>query len=123
MFDYSETVQAMPIIFAVKIDRLKVYIILLQSDDLALRSRSQLRLTLDICLTYTIIAISQTVFKLYAFKLGMTVELCMVIYILDDLDLDTRSQWVGKGKNTALIYLDKKASHKKICYNGRPFFM
>ena len=55
-----------------------------------------------------------------AFKLGMTVDLCMAyiyIYIyahvrLDDLDLDARSQWVGKGKVSALNYLDNKASNK-----------
>ena len=43
----SETVQAIPIRFAVKIVRLKVCIIFSQSDDLALYSRSQLRLKLD----------------------------------------------------------------------------
>ena len=53
---------AMPIKFAVKI----VYIIIFsQSDDLALNSRSQLRLKGDRCLTCTIIAISQTIFKLW----------------------------------------------------------
>ena len=46
-----ETVQAMPFKFAVKIVRLKVYVytIFSQSDDLALLSRSQLRLKLDKC--------------------------------------------------------------------------
>ena len=44
----SETVQAMPIMFAVEIIvRLKLYIIFSQSDDLD--SRSQLRLKLDKC--------------------------------------------------------------------------
>ena len=50
----SETFQAIPITFAVKIVRLKGdiirlkgYIIFSQSDDLALHSRSQLRLKLD----------------------------------------------------------------------------
>ena len=38
-FIISETVQTMPINFAVKITRLKVYIIFSQSDDLALHSR------------------------------------------------------------------------------------
>ena len=48
----SETVQAMvPIKFAVEIVRLKVYIILSQSDDLALHARSQLRLKRDTFLT------------------------------------------------------------------------
>ena len=64
MFDYSETVQAIPITFAVKIVQLKVDIIFSQSDDLALHSKSQLRLKLDKFATCTIIAISRTVFKL-----------------------------------------------------------
>ena len=40
----SETVQAIPIQFAVKMVRLKVYIIFNQSEDFTLHSRSQLRL-------------------------------------------------------------------------------
>ena len=42
-----------------------------------------------------------------AFKLGMIVDLCAyILYVahFDDLDLDARSQWVGKGKKSALIY-------------------
>ena len=62
----SETVQIISIKFVVKIVRLQVYIIFSQFDDLALLSRSQLRLKLKKCLTCTIIAISRT------FKLGMT---------------------------------------------------
>ena len=42
----SETVEAIPIKLAVKIVRPKVYIIFSQSDDLALYSRSELRLNL-----------------------------------------------------------------------------
>ena len=45
----SETVETIPIMFAVKIVQLKVYIMLSQSDDLALHSRSQLRLKHDTC--------------------------------------------------------------------------
>ena len=46
-----------------------------------------------------------------AFKLGVTVDLCMAYNYahanFDDLDLDVRSQWVGKGKKkSALNYLD-----------------
>ena len=44
------------------------------------------------------------------FKLGMTVNLCMAyIYAhacVDNLDLDATSQWVGKGKKSALNYFD-----------------
>ena len=45
----SETVQAIPIKFTVKIVRLEVYIIISQSDDLALHLRSQLGLKLNKC--------------------------------------------------------------------------
>ena len=62
---------------AVKIVRLKVYLILSQSLDLAHHSRSQLCLKLDRFLTCTIVAISQTVFKLLAFKLDRMADLCM----------------------------------------------
>ena len=48
-----------------------------------------------------------------AFKLGMTVDLLRGIYArFDDLDLDARSQWVGKGKQSVLNYLDNQASNK-----------
>ena len=46
----SETVQGLSIKFALKIVRLKRYLIFFQSDDLALYSRSQVRLKLDKCL-------------------------------------------------------------------------
>ena len=54
MFDYSEAIQAIPITFAVKIVRRELYIIVSQSDDLALHSRAQQRLKRDQCLTCTI---------------------------------------------------------------------
>ena len=60
----SETVQAMPIMFAVKLVRLKAYKIFSQSDDFALHSRSQLHLKLDNFFTSIIILISWRVFKL-----------------------------------------------------------
>ena len=41
------------------------------------------------------------------FKLGMTVDLCKAYYArVNDLDLDGRSKWLGRGKNAALNYLD-----------------
>ena len=47
-----------------------------------------------------------------AFKLGLTVDLCMDIHArFDELELDAKSQWVGKGKKSALIYLDNLASN------------
>ena len=57
----SETVQATPIMFAVKIVRLKVYYDYFQSDGLDLHSRSKVRLTLDLFLTCYIVS---DVFKL-----------------------------------------------------------
>ena len=57
----SETVRGMPINFAVKVVRQKVYIILYQSDGLALHSRSPLCLKRDNYLNCTIIAISRTI--------------------------------------------------------------
>ena len=45
----SETVEAIPIKLAVKVVRLKVNVTFSQSDDLALHSRSQLRLKLNKC--------------------------------------------------------------------------
>ena len=47
--DISEILQAIPIMFAVMMVRLKVYIIVSQSHDLALHSRSQMRLKRDSC--------------------------------------------------------------------------
>ena len=61
----SESVQAMPIMFAVRIVRLKFDIICSQSDDLALHPRSQLRLILDSFVTCTVIEMYRTVFQLW----------------------------------------------------------
>ena len=44
-----------------------------------------------------------------AFKFGMTVDLCMAYNVqacFDDLDLDAKSHWVGRGNTSALKYLD-----------------
>ena len=57
----SETIQAIPNKFAVKIVRLKIYIIFSQSDDLA---QGHNFIKLEKCLTCTTTAISRTVFKL-----------------------------------------------------------
>ena len=62
---------AMPITFAVKIVRLKVYMNHCQSDDIDLHSRSQVCLKLDYFLTCNI---SDNI-EAIAFKLGMTVDL------------------------------------------------
>ena len=64
-----------------------------------------------------------------ASKLGMTVDLCMTyIYAhasADDLDLDARLQWVGKGKKISLTELSRQLSKQQAltCYNGRPFLL
>ena len=78
----------MPIKFAVKIVRLKVYIIFPQSDNLDLHSRSQLRLKLDKTHTLPLLWRNAerkkgkldklvTYTTIVASKLGMTVDLCM----------------------------------------------
>ena len=43
-----------------------------------------------------------------AFKLGTMVDVCTAYNYaqFDELDLDGRSQWVGRGKDSALNYLD-----------------
>ena len=44
-----------------------------------------------------------------AFNLGITVDVSHSISAhtrFDDLDLDARSKWVGKGKNSVVNYLD-----------------
>ena len=89
----------MPIKFAVKIVRLKVYIIFSQSDDLDLHSRSQLRRKLEKYFTCVVIVIYWI-----AFKLDMTVDLYCMAYMLmnarvDNLDLDSNV------KQSALNYL------------------
>ena len=48
-------------------------------------------------------------YEAMAFKLGMTEDLCMAYYghaRFDDLDLDARSHWLGRGQNSALNDLD-----------------
>ena len=75
---FIETVQAMPIKFAVNIVRLKVNIICSQSDDIDVHSRSQLRLKLDKFVTCSVMVI----FSAMAFKLGMTVDLSMACVML-----------------------------------------
>ena len=98
---FSESAPAMPIMFAVKIVQLKAYTIFSQPMTL-LFTQGHKCVKLDKCLTCTIIVISQIVCKLYmAFKHGMTVDLCIAYAqaCVNDLDLDARSQWVGKGRN------------------------
>ena len=99
----------MPIMFAVKIVPLKFYITLSHSDDLALHPRSQLRLKFDKCKTCTI---SRTVFKLWHSTRhnGRLMHGRYVHALVDDLDLDARPQWIGKGNKSALNYLDNKAT-------------
>ena len=45
-----------------------------------------------------------------AFKFGKTVDLCMEYNYaharFNDLDIDARSHWVGRGKTSALNYPD-----------------
>ena len=113
---FSETFQAMPIKFAVKTVRLEsLYnsFSFSQSDDcdLALHSRSQLRLKRDNILTCTIIVISLALFFLshdiQTWKDGTLISWHNYTDVrFDDLDLDARSQWVGRGKQSALNYIE-----------------
>ena len=60
-------------------------------------------------LTCTLIVISRKIFKALAFKLGMNGRVMHGIYIqghFDYLDLDARSQWLGRGNNSSWNYLD-----------------
>ena len=92
-----------------KIVRLKVWISFSQSDDLAIHSRSQVRLKLDKCLTCTITAISRTVFISYGIQTwhdGRHMHGISAHAHAGGLDLDERSHWVGKGKKSVLNHFD-----------------
>ena len=111
MFDYItllENVQAVPIKVAVKIIRLKVCIIFSQSDDLDLHSRSQLLLKRQCFnLYYNSNYLGQ--YLSYGIPTWHDDRLMYGMYAharFDDLGLDARSQWVGRGRNSALNYLD-----------------
>ena len=95
----SETIRAMPIKFAVKTKGLydRCY-----SDDLYLHSRSQVRLKLDYFLACNIS--DNNVFVSHHIQTWHDGRLMDAIYAharFDDLDLDARSQWVGKGTISA----------------------
>ena len=48
-----------------------------------------------------------------AFELGTTVDLSCAHTRFDDLDLDERTQWLGRGNNSALNDLDNQTSNNK----------
>ena len=75
---------------------------------LALHSRSQLRLKRAKCITCTIIAISRKYLScgIHTWLDSRLVHGICAHARVDDLDLDARSQRVGKGKTPALNYLD-----------------
>ena len=100
----------MPIKFPVK-----VYIVVSPSDDLPLHSMSQLLLKLDTCLTCTIIVRISDSISAMALKLATTVDLRMAYKQINmlmqvDLDLNERSQWVGKGKTKISVGLSRQLS-------------
>ena len=100
----------MPIMFAVKMVRLKVYKKNSQSDDLALHSRSQLRLKLDIFNLYYNVNSYLRQYLSYGIQTWLEGRLTHSIYAhahFSYLDLDARSQWVGKSKNSVLNYPNK----------------
>ena len=86
-------------------------------DDLDFRSRSQLRLKPDYFVTCNI---SDNTFAI-TFLLGVTVDLWTPnnMLMLHDLNLDARSQWVGKGKTISVACSGQlSASNKRYtCYN------
>ena len=59
-----------------------------------------------------------------AFKLGMTVDLCMAYNIYAHArvnDLEVKSNWLGRGKISALnTSTNKKATSIKLAENSRP---
>ena len=101
--------------FVVNIVRLKVYNYdQCQSDGLDLHLRLHVRPKRDYFLTCNISDNTQAI----TIKLGKTVELWMPDNYaharFDDLNLDARSQLVGKGKTSALHALGKsKAKHQR----------
>ena len=111
----SEAVQVLSIKFVVKIGWLKVYIIsyFFSPMSLLFSQGHNCVSNMTILLTCTIIAISQTVFKLWHSNLDDLV-----------LDFDARSQWVGRGKKSMLNYLDNCTSNKHFAScDSRSFFL
>ena len=74
-----------------------------QSDDLYLKSRSQVRLKLDYFLT---INMSDQYLSYYiqTWHGGRLIETLYAHARFDDLGLDARSQWVGKGKTISVAF-------------------
>ena len=70
---------------------------------------AQLRLKLDKVLTCSLIGISRNNIQAMAFKCGMMVLMHGISHF-DDLDLDARSQWLGRGNKSALNYLNNELS-------------
>ena len=105
----SETVQTMPVNFAVMIVRLKIDVIFSQSDDLALHSRSRLRLKLDKRLNLNHSShVSGSIYAT-ASKPGTTVELCMeyIMLMLVPMTLTLmQGHSVSANANIQLNYFD-----------------
>ena len=74
-----------------------------QSDDLHLQSRSQVRLKLVYFLTCNISDNIQA--YIHSWHNGRLTDALNAHAYFVDLGLDARSQWVGKGKNSALHVL------------------
>ena len=70
-----------------------------QFDDLDLHSRSQVRLKLDY---FLIRNISDSINNIQTWHDGRFMDAVYVHAPFDDPDIDARSQWVGKGKQSAL---------------------
>ena len=73
----------------------------------------QLRLKVDKCFNVYFNSNNSDNISAVAFKLGMKADLCMGYYTqssFDDLDLNARSHWLGRGNNSALNYFDNYIS-------------
>ena len=61
-----------------------------------------------------------------AFKLGMAVDLCMAYYAdprFDNLDLDTRSQWLGRGKQYLSYGIQTTHDGINVCMTDMRMFV
>ena len=74
-----------------------------QTDELDLHSRSQVRLKRDYFFTCNIYLRQYVSYYIHTWHDGRLVDARYYDHArFDDLDLDARSQWIGKGKKSAL---------------------
>ena len=108
----SETLQAMPIKFAVKFVRLKVYTIC------SIRwpwpyPRSELSIKLDTFLTCTIIVIYRTIFKLC--QTCHDGRLCMACFMLVSMTVTLMQGSLGLAEEKLSVQLSRQVSKQYTC--------